>query len=367
MVLAYPGASLAATGFHLSAAYGKAGLWFLAVNAGLLASIKPAAWLVERSGSAAAVRNGCAGAACAFAALAWASASLQGQWAPAALAVLGFSSGLIHTGTFWSLARSYRLNPAATVNLAGTFFGSGSFLVCFGLGAAIGSLPPAEILLIVAAGPLAAFLALWRVPAPPLPLASPEVKLGDPRLLMFTVLLFIQFGNEWTLGGWLPVFLIQRLGVSLRTAILYLALYWLALMLGRVFMQWALARWRHGRLLFLSALAAMFGCLLLAVTNNRFGALLGLVLAGGGFASIFPLVAESMGQRFALYDARALNRLFFFALTGGFLAPAFASLIAERWGIRSVMLLPALGAVSAFLLAGTILITRRFSRVSAQL
>jgi hypothetical protein len=42
---------------------------------------------------------------------------------------LGFAAGLLNTAIFHALSIGYRQAPAATVNLAGLFFGLGSLLV----------------------------------------------------------------------------------------------------------------------------------------------------------------------------------------------------------------------------------------------
>ena len=66
---------------------------------------------------------------------------------------------------------------------------------------------------------------------------------------MFALLLFFQFGNEWSLAGWLPLFLIRRVGLSPSSALLVLMLYWAFLMGGRLGAVAILPRVRHGRLL----------------------------------------------------------------------------------------------------------------------
>ncbi|MEI9813798.1 MAG: hypothetical protein WDO18_14635 [Acidobacteriota bacterium] len=51
------------------------------------------------------------------------------------------------------------------------------------------------------------------------------------------------------MAGWLALFLSQRLGLSPTTALEMLALYWGALLIGRVVAQWILPHIRHSRLL----------------------------------------------------------------------------------------------------------------------
>jgi fucose permease len=169
--------------------------------------------------------------------------------------------------------------------------------------------------------------------------------------VLFALLLFFQFGNEWSIAGWLPLFLVRRLGMSPPASLGMLALFWLALLVGRVAAVAILPKVRHSRLLGGSVLAALFGCLLLAGTNNQFGAGTGVLLLGAGFASIYPLVAEKIRGRFPYYHPVFFSGIFSFALFGGLIAPATLGYAAAIWGIGIVVAIPLLGTclVSALL------------------
>jgi fucose permease len=169
--------------------------------------------------------------------------------------------------------------------------------------------------------------------------------------VLFALLLFFQFGNEWSIAGWLPLFLVRRLGMSPPASLGILALYWIALLVGRVAVVAILPKVRHSRLLGGSVLAALFGCLLLALTNILFGAGTGVVLLGAGFASIYPLVAERIRGRFPYYHPVFFSGIFSFALFGGLIAPATLGYAAAIWGIGIVVAIPLLGTclVSALL------------------
>ena len=112
-----------------------------------------------------------------------------------------------------------------------------------------------------------------------------ESELRSPDAVLFSLVLFFQFGNEWAIAGWLPLFLSQRLGLSPSTSILILALYWLALLVGRVAAQWILPLVRHTRLLGGRVLTYVFACVILIKTDNLFGAVTGVLLLGGGFCA----------------------------------------------------------------------------------
>jgi FHS family glucose/mannose:H+ symporter-like MFS transporter len=172
----------------------------------------------------------------------------------------------------------------------------------------------------------------------------------SPGVVLFSLLLFFQFGNEWTVAGWLPIFLVHRVGLSPNAALAMLSAFWLALLLGRVAAQALLVRMSHGRLLGASALSAFFGSLILIATNNHFGAWTGVLLLGGGFAMIYPLVVEKIGHRFPNYHPGFFNGLFSVGITGGLFAPWTIGFLADSYGVWIVMALPLAGTVMVFLL-----------------
>jgi len=174
----------------------------------------------------------------------------------------------------------------------------------------------------------------------------------SPTAVLFSLLLFFQMGNEWSLAGFLAVFLIQRLGASPSTALTLLAFYWAVLTLGRVAAQWLLPRAGHGKLLLLSAVAALLGCTALMSTNSLFGAGTAIVLVAGGFAMIYPLVVERIGGLFPDYHPGFYNGLFSLGITGGLLAPWSLSFVVDWLGIQFAMIVPALGTFMVVLLVG---------------
>jgi fucose permease len=178
---------------------------------------------------------------------------------------------------------------------------------------------------------------------------------------LFALLLFFQFGNEWTIAGWLPLYLIRRLGISPENSLLLTALYWLALLLGRLAVLLLLPVVRHAKLLLGGALAAQFGCIILTFTNNLFGAATGILFIGAGFATIYPLVAEKLGARFSYYHPGFFNGIFSFGLLGGLLAPATVGYLADSLGMWVVAGLPFVGTAMVSLLIGAIWLEARIS------
>jgi fucose permease len=264
---------------------------------------------------------------------------------------VGFATGLLNGAIVYAISPAYRQNAAATTNMAGLFFGIGCLVAAIIVGGTFYVYSVTGILLLAAIFPTAFLILFRRTNFPEVSFADePTVEQAildfrNPAAVLLALLLFLQFGNEWAIAGWLPVYLIHRVGISPESSLWLLALYWLALIGGRVIAISILPRVSHTRLLFGSAASAMFACLILLMTNNWFGAVAGVLLAGGGFATIYPLVAEKIGHRFTYFRPGLYNGIFSFALVGSTLAPASIGYAAAAFGIGVAMALPLVGTI----------------------
>jgi fucose permease len=349
MILAFPGAILPAWGYHLRPHYVTVGNYFLAVVAGVLLAVRASGFTLRRRGISGTLTIGCAFTALAFITLSFTAPPVNEWWRVPGLVGLGFGAGLLNTAIFQAMSPAYRLNPAETVNLAGIFFGLGSCLSPLFIAGTFNYYGVETILRVAALIPVLfaiLYSRLTLVTYADVSRRSVKEMLREftvPEAVLLSLLLFFHFGNEWSISGWLPLFLILRLGMSPVDALILLAAYWLSLMLGRIAVQAVLPWVSHAKLLFACVLCALFGCLVLTFTNNSFGAWLGTLLVGVGFAPIYPLVVEKIGGRFPLYHPGLFNGIFSVALTGGLLAPATLGYAAEYLGIRIVTALPAVG------------------------
>ncbi len=80
------------------------------------------------------------------------------------------------------------------------------------------------------------------------------------------------------------------------------------------------------------------------------GAWFAAIVIGAGFAPIYPLIAEQLDDRFA-YHPGFYNGLFSIAITGAMLAPWILGYVDGYFGIRYVMLLPAIGSIVVLMVA----------------
>jgi fucose permease len=190
----------------------------------------------------------------------------------------------------------------------------------------------------------------WRTAASEPAFLDALRQLRSPGAVLFALLLFFQFGNEWSLAAWLPLFVVRRLGTSPSQGLNLAALYWLALLAGRLAAVFVVGRVKGRKLLPASALAAIFGLAVLSFTDNLFGAATAVVCVGLGHACIFPLVLEKLGRRFPDYHPTVFNGIFSFALMGAMLAPGTLGFLAKLAGIGVVMALPLAGMGMVLLL-----------------
>jgi fucose permease len=368
LLVSFLGAIMPAWGYHLRSGLLTVGNFFLSMNIGMLASIKGASYLLSRRGIRAVLLVGSVMACFGFIYLALVPPAASPWWRMGGVFVLGVSAGLLHTAVFHAISPLYARDAASTMNLAGVFFGLGCLLTAVLVASAFYVYTVPSILLMLGLVPLFfagtfAKLGFGTIPLPRQPSLREAFRdFKSPGAILFSLLLFIQFGNEWSIAGWLPLFVVQRLGVSPASSLKLLAFYWLSLLVGRVAMQAVLPRVRHGRLLVVSGFSALLGCGILYFTDNLFGAASGVLFVGAGFAAIYPLVAEMIGGRFPYYHPGFFNGIFSFASTGGLLAPWTLGIYAHFWGIRVVMLPVVLGACAVFLLAVMILIYARLTR-----
>lgn len=367
MLMSFLGAVLPVWGYHIRGNLVEAGRYFLAMAIGLAVSYPSARLLLARRGVRWSVTAGCGLAAVAFLWLGAAAPPAAWGWRAGGVVLLGLSAGWLNAAAFQSISRIYEHDPASTVNMAGTLFGLGCLVTVAGLRLGY-YVYDATSLMILLAVPCAFAAGLyWRsgflTPAAherkPVQRVFEEVR--SPGAVLFSLILFFQLGNEWSIAGWLPVFLVQRVGLSPERAILLLAAYWLALTLGRVLAQGLLAQVGHGKLLISSVAASLTGCLILLSTNNYFGCWVGTLLCGAGYSAVYPLVIEKIGSRFPDYHPGFYNGLLSLGTAGGLVVPWLLGYAATWAGLGAIVAIPAAGIVMVFVLLSILWLEARLS------
>jgi FHS family glucose/mannose:H+ symporter-like MFS transporter len=354
-LLALPGALLPLWGFHIQNDYATAGNFFLVLGLGVIAGGMAGQRLTRSTPLARLLAGGYFAAAVALLLLAVAAPPAQAWYQSLALFVTGMAAGIMNTAVLEAVTPCYESNPAAITLTGGIFFGAGSVLAALLLAQSFGEDGATRLLAVTAVLPAMGgiFAGMLRIDlreVSEVSLTQSMADLRSPLAIMFALLLFFQFANEWSIAGWLPILLIDRLGLSPATAVALLALYWAALMAGRIIAARLLRVVRHGKMLGISAFCALFGCAALLAAGSRFGVVVGLLLTGAGFSAIYPLVAERIASRFSYYHPGYFNGIFTFALTGGILAPFALGHLAASTGLHMIPLAVMAGSCAVFAL-----------------
>jgi fucose permease len=358
-LLALLGAILPAWGYDRDPSFITVGNYFLCVAVGLASSVKPARYLMSRRGLPFLLVFACLLACASLVYLALVSPPASAWWRAAGLLALGGAAGMLNLGLFQAISCSYHADAAGAVLRGGMWYSVGCLAAAVVAIGAFNGYNVTITLALMAAAPVIFAGVYYRstytvdtcVPAGPQPtLWQAFADFRSFGAVLFALLLFFQSGNEWSLAGWLPLFLIRRVGMSPEGALRILALYWIFLTGGRLGAIAILPRVRHRRLLLGSGLSALFGCLILFSTKTGFGAVSGVLFLGAGYASVYPLVSEAIGRRFPYYHPGVFNGIFSLALLGGLLAPATLGYAASQWGVGVVVGIPLLGTFMVMIL-----------------
>ena len=354
------GSLLVAWQYHIDTEPGIIGLHFLGLNTGYVVGAGSSQFLLRRFALRWTAIPSCLLGCAALLGLALVPPPWPAEYRIAGLALLGLAGGGLAAALLHVLEPYFRYSPASAVNITGAMFGSGCALATSTVAATYFVFTSVIARSALATVPLIFAILFWRsrfhAARAPFPVRADEEKsrraLSDLRSIaavLFSFLLFVQSGNEWVIAGWLPIFLIRRLGTNPIWAIWALAIYFIALTIGRLVGRRLFPSVSHRRLLLGGTALSMAGYLLLSLTGSIAVAWIAVVAIGAGFAPIYPLLAETLDDRFS-YHPGFYNGLFSIAMTGAMCAPWLISYVDRFWGIQFLMLVPAFGSIVVLVL-----------------
>ena len=367
-LLALPGALLPLWGYHVRPDFGTAGNYFLALGAGLALAMAVARFLAKRARAAYILAAGFFVATTALVLLTISAPPATVWYQALCIFALGAAAGLINGAIFELIGHAWEADPAGVTLRGGIYFGAGSAAASLLMSNSFGGeSTAAKIFFVSAVIPAVIGITIIKAArAQNEPETKPEPAAPNPDqrtvlALIFGFLLFFQFANEWSIAGWLPVFLIDRLGISPAGAITWLAVYWIALTIGRIAASILVKLIPHGRLLAISASCALFGGMSLTASDTRGGMIVGIFLIGAGFSAIVPLASERVAQRFTGYHPGYFSGLFMFAMSGAIFADFLLGHIAEWTNLRAI---PAATIVGTCAVIAILLVIRLGRKVS---
>ena len=211
LLLAFLGAILPAWGHHILSEYSIIGWYFVGLIVGIVASVRVSPLLLERKGVGWTLAFACGLASASLLYLAFVSPPYSAWFRVAGLALVGLAAGVLHTAIFQAISPMYRHDPAATINIAGILFGLGCVTVAQLVSGAFYaySAPAIQTWIAVIPALFGWFYVRARFDPPPAahvkPLHEILSELRSPGAVLFSLVLFFQFGNEWAIAGWLPL------------------------------------------------------------------------------------------------------------------------------------------------------------------
>jgi fucose permease len=269
----------------------------------------------------------------------------------------GLGGGIVNGATNALVADISADGRAAGLSYLGVFFGIGAFGVPLLLGLLRDRFGDAGVVAgigaIVALVPV--YYAAVRFPEPKqpqgIPLRQALSLLRDPALVLLGVILFFESGMEITVGGWTATYVSEELALPPERALYLLSLYWLGMTGARLAQGWLLTRVSSVTVLVSSLAIAFTGAVILIGARSATAAGTGTVLAGAGFAAVFPIVLGYTADRYARLSGTAFSVVFVMALTGGTALPYVTGVLGDTFGLR-----PSLAIVPAGLVCVAVLV-----------
>ncbi len=274
--------------------------------------------------------------------------------------LLGLGGGGLNGGSNALASDLYPERRSAALNTLGIFFGFGALAMPFLIGSLEKSLGLERLLalaMLLSLVPFSLFL-LLRFPeakqAQGFPLGQAAKVIRHPLIWWCGFLLFFQSGNEFTVGGWVSSYLHEYWGLSKMTASFILAGYWAALMTGRLVSTRLVRLMRNEELILVSALVSLTATGLLVLSPIVWLTSVAGVLAGLGFAAIFPTTLALVGEAFPSLSGTSFGVVFVIALSGGMMAPWLAGKLAAASTLRTGFLVPFINSALIVFIALTI-------------
>lgn len=281
--------------------------------------------------------------------------------------VAGLGHGAVDLGANLWIASAYRDRSVAALNLLNFFFGVGAFagplLASLFLRRVDTGLPA----LWVSAGMLAAALPLVLLvrggnrPAEQAAATGATGRriYGSALLWGLGAIVLLYVGFENGMGGWTTIYVQKTLAMTIETAALVTAGFWLALTAGRMVSAGVGLRVAPERLLLASLAGALGGGLLLA---GGMGSLpltaAGVFLVGFFFGPVYPTMMAITTAAFPAGPGKAVSVVSALGSVGGMSVPWLQGVILNGLGPAASAAFTLSGALAMLALAAGILLRR---------
>lgn len=180
-----------------------------------------------------------------------------------------------------------------------------------------------------------------------------------PVALVIAMLIFLYVGAENSISWWVASYT-KRMDGSLGVMwTLPQSIFWAALLAGRASAPVILRRVIEEKLILVGLILATLGVALLLGATQLVGLLVGAVLAGAGFASVFPTTVAVFMQHFGERGALSAGPVFAMGGLGSAVVPWAVGVVSTRFdSLRAGLLVPFVCCLAMIALQIIVLVMR---------
>jgi fucose permease len=164
----------------------------------------------------------------------------------------------------------------------------------------------------------------------------------EPVMLLLSFVLFFQSGLEGILNSWISTYMNTVKGLDTEFALYALGFISVGILISRILTSYLLKVFPKLTILTISMLITSLGMGLIVLADSKFSAIAGTFTMGLGYASTFPIVLGTIGDKFKEISGTAFSFALVIGLTGN-------TLLNLLVGIVPMAAFPVIVLVSAFM------------------
>ncbi len=164
----------------------------------------------------------------------------------------------------------------------------------------------------------------------------------EPVMLLLSFVLFFQSGLEGILNSWISTYMNTVKGMDTEFALYALGFISVGILVSRILTSYLLKVFPKLTILTISMLITSLGMGLIVLADSKFSAIAGTFTMGLGYASTFPIVLGTIGDKFKEISGTAFSFALVIGLTGN-------TLLNLLVGIVPMEAFPVIVLVSAFM------------------
>ncbi len=254
--------------------------------------------------------------------------------------LFGFGGGAINGATNAVVADISEKNKGGNLSLLGVFYAIGALGMPSVLGLLEERFSFEAIVSVIGYIPLAvAALCLFtRFPLPKqaqgISLAKGVGLLREGVLIAIGFFLFCLSSFEAIINNWTTTYLVQKLSIDGSRALYALSLYVVGMAIMRLLLGSVFRNVSARRILLISFLFLLTGCLILNTPGTYGASIAGMVCIGIGLAAGFPVMLGFVGNLYADVSGTAFSIVLTIALVGNMLVNFVMGIIAGKLGVE---------------------------------